>query len=348
MRIAVAAEVLPGETRVALVPELVGRLLVLGAEVAVEPGAGLQAGFADQAYVDAGARIEAAALLDADAVLSVQPLTPAALVRLRPGAVTISFSAPQLDDRIRAFAMDRVPRISRAQPMDALTSQALVAGYRAVVVAAELYPRFFGKAVTAAGTVPAAEVLVLGAGVAGLQAIATARSLGARVSGYDVRASSAEEIASLGATPVDLGLPTLEGAAGYAREMTPERAAEQHRLLAPYVAAADVVITTAAVPGRPAPVLVTAEMLAAMRPGSVVVDIAADSGGNVEGVRPGQVVRSGPVQLWGGANMPASMPAMASRLYAQNVVNLLALMTRDGVISPDLTDEILAGALVPG
>lgn len=355
MRIAVATESTPDENRVALIPGLVDRLVGLGAEVTIEPGAGIRAGFADHEYAGAGAQIVAEAVHDADVVLSVQPLSAAALGSLRPGTATVSFFAgPDRDARVaalatgkvRAFAMDQVPRISRAQPMDALTSQALVAGYRAVVVAADLYPRFLGKAVTAAGTMPAAQVLVLGAGVAGLQAIATARSLGAVVSGYDVRASSVEEIASLGATPIDLGLPALEGDAGYAREMTPMRAAEQSRLLAPYVAAADVVITTAAVPGRAAPVLVTATMLAAMKPGSVVVDIAADAGGNVEGVRPGQVVRFGPVQLWGGANVPSQMPAMASQLYAQNVVNLVALMLREGATGPDLTDEILAGALV--
>ncbi|MCX6396878.1 MAG: NAD(P) transhydrogenase subunit alpha [Propionibacteriales bacterium] len=357
MRIAVAAEHGPGETRVALVPDLVGRVLVLGAEVVVEPGAGARAGFADDRYVAAGARIDVDAVLDSDVVLSVQPLRLPALGRLRAGAVTISFFAgPDRPERVaaltasglRAFAMEQVPRISRAQPMDALTSQALVAGYRAVVVAADLYPRFLAKAVTAGGVVPAARVLVIGAGVAGLQAIATARSLGAQVSGYDVRASSVEEIASLGATPVELGLPPLEGAAGYARQMSPERAVEQHRRLAPYVAASDIVITTAAVPGRRAPVLVTSAMLAAMGPGSVVVDIAAEAGGNVEGVSPGEVVRHGPVTLWGGANVPGTMPSMASTLYSQNVVHLLALMVRHGGVAPDLGDEILAGSLVVG
>lgn len=349
MRMAVAAERQPGETRVALVPELVPRLLRLGAAVVLEPGAGVAAGFTDQTYVEAGASIDETALGTANVVLSVQPLDPSVIGQLRPGTATISFSAPaQTTHQVQAFAMDRLPRISRAQSMDVLTSQALVIGYRAVVVAADLYPRFFGLCVTAAGTVPPAEVLVLGAGVAGLQAIATARRLGAAVSGYDVRSSSAEEIASLGATPIELDLPALEGAAGYAREMTAERAAMQYQLLAPYVARADVVITTAAVPGRPAPMLVTTRMLEAMKPGSVVVDVAADVGGNVEGARPGEQLQVGPALLWGGANVPASMPTMASQLYAQNVVNFLELLVRPGTdrFAPNLHDEIVAATLV--
>lgn len=361
MRIAVAAERVAGETRVALVPDLVGRLREIGAEVVLEPGAGAQAGFADEAYVAAGARIDPAAFLAADVVLGVQPLSVSTISSLRPGAATISFfpAAEQRDRRgvladrqVQAFAMEQVPRISRAQPMDALTSQALVVGYRAVLVAADLYPRFLGLCVTAAGTVPPAQVLVLGAGVVGLQAMATARRLGAVVSGYDVRSTAAEEIASLGATPVDLGLPVLAGAAGYTREMSPQRTAEQHRLLAPYVAGADIVIATAAVPDRTPPLWVTAAMVAAMRPGSVVVDVVAGSGGNVEGVRAGELLQVGGVQLWGGADVANSMPAMASSLYAQNVVNLLVLMTRPGdrqqpaVFAPDLTDVIIDGALV--
>lgn len=360
MRIAIAAERTPGETRVAVVPDLVARLVGLGYEVCLEPGAGSAAGYEDAAYATAGATPLPAALDDADVVLGVRTLSAEQVATLRPGAAVLSFlpfgdtAAVVAAARTRGvalFAMEQVPRISRAQPMDALTSQAMVAGYRAVVVAAELLPRFFPLSVTAAGTVPPAEVLVLGSGVAGLQAIATAGRLGARVSGYDVRVSSAEEIASLGATPVDLGLPPLEGAAGYARELTPERAEQQATLLAPYVARADVVITTAAVPGRTAPVLVTRSMVEAMRPGSVVVDIAVDSGGNVADVVPGEVVRIGGARVWGGVNVPAQMPAMASQLYAQNLVNLVALMTTTGaggtaVLDPDLDDEIVTGARV--
>ncbi|MFL6157584.1 MAG: NAD(P) transhydrogenase subunit alpha [Marmoricola sp.] len=361
MRIAVAVEDRPGETRVALVPALVGRLTALGCTVVVVPGAGTAAGFSDDDYAAVGALVDPGALSTADVVVSVQPLAPEVAGALRPGSATVSF-LPVAENRdllavlrereVRAYAMDQVPRISRAQTMDALTSQALVVGYRAVVVAAGLLTQPFPVTVSAAGTIPAAQVLVLGAGVAGLQAIASARRLGAQVSGYDVRASSREEIASLGATALDLGLPALDGAAGYAREMTDERAVLQRSLLAPYVAAADVVITTAAVPGRRAPVLVTAAMVSAMHAGSVVVDVAADSGGNVEGVRAGELTRVGRARVWGGTNVPAQMPAYASTLYAQNVVNLVALMTRPGrdgaaaEFAPDPDDEIVAAVLV--
>jgi NAD(P) transhydrogenase subunit alpha len=242
--------------------------------------------------------------------------------------------------------MELVPRISRAQSMDALSSQALVAGYRCAIVAAGMLRRFFPLNMTAAGTVPPAEVVVLGAGVAGLQAIATAKRLGAVVKAYDVRAAAAEEIRSMGAQSIDLELETLEGAGGYAREMTEDRAQRQRDLLAPYIAAADALITTAAVPGRTAPLLVTREMVEAMKPGSVVVDLAAESGGNVEGSVPGQVVRVGDAQVWGGENVPSQMPGPASRLYAQNVVNLVTLMTREGEFAPDFDDEIVTGCCV--
>jgi NAD(P) transhydrogenase subunit alpha len=249
--------------------------------------------------------------------------------------------------------MELVPRISRAQSMDALSSQSLVSGYRCAIVAAGLLRRFFPLNMTAAGTVPPAEVVVLGAGVAGLQAIATSKRLGAVVKAYDVRAAAAEEIRSMGAQSIDLELETLEGAGGYAREMTEDRAQRQRDLLSPYIAAADALITTAAVPGRQAPMLVTAAMVEQMKPGSVVVDLAAESGGNVEGARPGQVVRIGNAQVWGGANVPGQMPGPASRLYAQNVVNLVTLMTRVGgdaggesAFAPDFDDEIVAGSCV--
>ena len=292
MRIAVARETEPGETRVALVPELVGRLTGAGYEVAVEPGAGRGALIDDQAYVAAGATVSENALHGAGLVLSVQPIGPEALRFCAPRAATVSFlfAGQRADDvaarqaaGITTFAMEQVPRISRAQSMDALSSQALVSGYRGAVVAAGRLREFFPLSMTAAGTVRPAQILVLGAGVAGLQAIATCRRLGAVVKGYDVRAAAAEEIASLGATPLDLDLPTLDGAGGYAREMSEERAQLQRERLAPHIAAAHAVITTAAVPGRQAPVLVTTSMVAGMRPGSVVVDLAADSGGNVEG-----------------------------------------------------------------
>ncbi len=350
-----------GETRVALVPELVGRLTALGYAVAVEPGAGVGALHADEEYAAAGAVVDADAVEGAEVVVSVQPPPIDVVRRLAPGTSTISF-LPSLqetglvadlrDSGVTAYAMELVPRISRAQAMDALSSQALVAGYRCAIVAAGLLRRFFPLNMTAAGTVPPAEVVVLGAGVAGLQAIATSKRLGAVVKAYDVRAASAEEIRSMGAQAIDLGLEALEGAGGYAREMTEERATRQRELLTPYVAAADALITTAAVPGRQAPVLVTREMVEQMRPGSVVVDLAAESGGNVEGSVPGQVVRIGAAQVWGGSGVPAQMPGPASRLYAQNVVNLVALMTRAGegeqppAFAPDFADEIIAGACV--
>jgi NAD(P) transhydrogenase subunit alpha len=359
--IAVARETREGESRVAMVPELVGKLTGLGYAVSVEPGAGRSALIADEEYEAAGATLDERALDEADAVVSVQPLATDAIRRLRPGAATISFlptgqePATVRDLRdcgVTSFAMELVPRISRAQSMDALSSQALVAGYRCAIVAAGLLRRFFPLNMTAAGTVPPAEVVVLGAGVAGLQAIATARRLGAVVKAYDVRAAAAEEIRSMGAVAIELELETLEGAGGYAREMTEDRAARQRELLAPYIAAADALITTAAVPGRQAPMLVTAEMVEQMKPGSVVVDLAAESGGNVEGSRPGEVVRIGNAQVWGGRNVPSQMPGPASKLYAQNIVNLVTLMTEQSEdaggarFAPDFSDEIVAGSCV--
>jgi NAD(P) transhydrogenase subunit alpha len=359
VRIAVARETREGETRVALVPELVGKLTTLGYEVVVEPGAGDGALHDDQEYADAGATVSEDALDGASLVVSVNPLEPAVVRRLPHGTATLSFLpvnqslelvADLRDCGVTAFAMELVPRISRAQSMDALSSQALVAGYRCAVVAAGLLRRFFPLNMTAAGTVPPAEVVVLGAGVAGLQAIATAKRLGAVVKAYDVRAAAAEEIRSMGAQSITLDLETLEGAGGYAREMTEDRAERQRELLTPYIADADALITTAAVPGRRAPLLVTRAMVEQMGPGSVVVDLAAESGGNVEGAEPGKVVRIGNAQVWGGANVPAQMPGPASRLYAQNVVNLVTLMTvqdeEGGSFAPDFADEIVAGSCV--
>ncbi|GAB3246211.1 Re/Si-specific NAD(P)(+) transhydrogenase subunit alpha [Nocardioides dilutus] len=360
MKIAVAKETREGETRVAMVPELVGKLTKLGYDVAVEPGAGLHALVSDQEFTDAGASLDGEAIATADVVLSVQPLAPDAVRRLRRGAATISFLpvnqelslvADLRDVGATSFAMELVPRISRAQSMDALSSQALVSGYRCAIVAAGMLRRFFPLNMTAAGTVQPADVVVLGAGVAGLQAIATAKRLGAVVRAYDVRAAAAEEIRSMGAKSIDLDLDTLEGTGGYAREMTEDRAARQMELLTPYVAEADALITTAAVPGRRAPLLVTSAMVEQMKPGSVVVDLAAETGGNVEGAVAGEVVRIGNAQVWGGKNVPSQMPGPASKLYAQNLVNILTLMTttgEDGVgsFTPDFEDEIVAGACV--
>ena len=359
MKVAVARETREGETRVAMVPDLVAKLTGLGVELALEPGAGLRAGHEDADYV--GAHVDPDALASADVVVSVQPLEAETLQRLRPGTATISFlpvnARPDLvaamrEQQVTAFAVELVPRISRAQSMDALSSQALVAGYRCAIVAAGLLRRFFPLNMTAAGTVPPAQVVVLGAGVAGLQAIATAKRLGAVVKAYDVRAAAAEEIRSVGAQAIELDLETLEGTGGYAREMGEDRAARQRELLAPYIAAADALITTAAVPGRAAPMLVTDEMVQQMGPGAVVVDLAADSGGNVQGSVAGKVVRVGRAQVWGGANVPSQMPGPASKLYAQNLVNLLTLMTTPGgddqpaAFAPDFDDEIVAGSCV--
>ncbi len=352
MRIAVVREVAPGEARVALVPEVITRLVTAGYEVAVEPGAGRTALVGDEDYAAAGAIVTETPVADAAVVASVQPLPPDVLPS---GSATISFFpagsrltevAARRDRQITTFGMEYVPRISRAQSMDALSSQALVAGYRAAIVAAGRLRQFFPLNMTAAGTIPPAQVVVLGAGVAGLQAIATCKRLGAVVKGYDVRAAAAEEIRSMGAVAIDLELPTLEGAGGYAREMTEDRAELQRELLTPYVAAADALITTAAVPGRQAPLLVTRTMVEQMRPGSVVVDLAADSGGNVEGVQPGSVVAIGNAQVWGGFNVASQLPAPASRLYAHNVGNVITLMTRDGAFAPDFADEIVAGMCI--
>ena len=361
MKIAVARETRDGETRVAMVPELVGKLTGLGYDVVVEPGAGRGAQISDDDFVASGATVDDQALETADVVVSVQPLPIESIRRLASGTTAISFlpgpQSPEIvtnlrDCGITSHAMELVPRISRAQSMDALSSQALVAGYRSAIVAAGLLRRFFPLNMTAAGTVPPAEVVVLGAGVAGLQAIATAKRLGAVVKAYDVRAAAAEEIRSVGAQSIDLELETLEGSGGYAREMTEDRAARQMEALAPYVANADALITTAAVPGRQAPLLVTAAMVEQMKPGSVVVDLAAESGGNVEGSRPGEVVRIGNAQVWGGANVPSQMPAPASKLYAQNIVSILTLMTatgddvEPGTFAPDFEDEIVSSSCV--
>ena len=363
MRIAVPKEIRDGEKRVALVPDIINKLTRLGYEVSIESGAGNHSQAMDEDFKSAGASIvNGDVLKGADVVLSVSPLTPAQMSSLKKGALTISFLSPvtavdSIDAAasagVTAFSLELVPRISRAQSMDALTSQALCAGYRAVLVGAEMSPRFFPLLMTAAGTVTPAQVLVLGAGVAGLQAIATARRLGAVVSAYDVRPSSADEVKSMGATFIDLELEALEGAGGYAREMTPERAAKQRELLTPYIAKSHVVITTAAVPGRKAPQLMTQAMVDAMGPGTIIVDLAADTGGNVEGSKPGEVVvtKNG-VRIWGGKDVPSQLPFHASSLYSRNVVNLLTLLTTPAAegsalaLNLDFDDEIINGAAV--
>lgn len=360
MKVGIGRERREGERRVAATPETVGQLAALGVEVVIEAGAGVESGYSDSAYAEAGAvLVPQLATAELDVFCHVRPLTPEQASALRPGMITVGLASPAselptvaalADAGVTSFALELVPRISRAQSMDALTSQALVAGYRIVLEAAIRFPRFFPLYMTAAGTIPPARVLVLGAGVAGLQAIGTAKRLGARVSAYDVRPASADEVTSMGGTFIALDLDAVEGTGGYARELSEDRAVRQRELLAPHVAAADVLITTAAIPGRPAPLLVTSDMVAGMRPGSVVVDLAAESGGNVEGVVAGSDVLvptsagGGAVTLVGMKDAASAMPADASRLYAKNVANLLALMTADGLVTPDFEDEVIAGA----
>ena len=359
MKVSVPREIKAGEKRVALVPDVINKLIKLGYEVAIESGAGSHSQAPDDLYRSAGASVISGDVLSgADVVLSVQPLTPEQMAKLKSGAVTISFLSPttavdSIDAAagagVTALSMELIPRISRAQSMDALSSQALCSGYRAALVGAELSPRFFPLLMTAAGTVTPAQVLVLGAGVAGLQAIATARRLGAVVSAYDVRPASADEVRSMGATFIQLELEALEGAGGYAREMTEDRAAKQRELLTPYIAKSHVVITTAAVPGRTAPRLMTKDMVDAMEPGTIIIDLAAETGGNVEGSKPGEIVETqGGVRIWGGKDVPSQLPFHASSLYARNVVNLLTLLTdaESKSINLNFEDEIINGATV--
>jgi NAD(P) transhydrogenase subunit alpha len=355
VRLVVLAETAPGERRVAAVPETVSKLVAAGYEVLIEAGAGSAADFDDDAYTAAGASVRPdrdRLLADAEVLVAVAPPTEDVAKALPRGVTLISFLPlggnagllRQLADRgATVFALELVPRISRAQSMDALSSQALVGGYRAVLVAATRVPKFFPMFMTAAGTIPPARVLVLGAGVAGLQAIATARRLGAVVEAYDVRAAAAEEVRSLGATFVELELETQEGAGGYARAQSDEFLAKQRELLGERVAAADVVVTTAAVPGRRAPVLVTTSMVEGMRRGSVIVDLAAETGGNCELTRAGEDVDHHGVTVVGLRGAPSAVATHASALFARNVLNLLLLMTSDGQLAPDWSDEIVAG-----
>ena len=363
MRIAVPKEIRSGEKRVALVPDIISKLTKSGHQVVIESGAGVAAEYSDKQFIEAGAEVKSGdVLVGSDVILSVQPLTPSQIKSLKKGALTISFLSQAIaadsieaavSNSITALSLELVPRISRAQSMDALTSQALCAGYKAALIAAELSPKFFPLLMTAAGTVTPAKVLVLGAGVAGLQAIATTKRLGAVVSAYDVRPSSADEVKSMGAKFISLELEALEGAGGYAREMTEERAAKQRDLLTPYIAASDVLITTAAVPGRTAPRLVTADMVSQMAPGSVVVDLASESGGNVEGSVAGEILTtSNGIKIWGGKDVPSQLAYHASMLFSRNVVNLLLLMNKSvdgkatGQIEPDFSDEIIDSATI--
>ncbi len=357
MKLAVPSETRAGERRVALVPEVAGRLVGAGVEVVVQRGAGASAHFPDAAYEEKGAGLGdgAGVVAGAGLVARVNAPDPEESRRMEEGTTVVSFLQPasQLPTvqalvarKATAFSLDLVPRISRAQSMDALSSQATVSGYLAALAAAERLPKFFPMFMTAAGTVPPAKVLVLGAGVAGLQAIATARRLGAQVRAYDVRAAAKEEVESLGAHFVELALETQEGSGGYAREQSEEFLARQRELIGNEVAASDAVITTAAVPGRKAPVLVTTPMVEAMPEGAVVVDMAADGGGNCELSEPGQEVEHHGVLVYGMTNPPSGMPTHASFLYSRNVFNFLSLVLAEGELEPDFDDEIVSGCCV--
>jgi len=358
VKVATPKETTADEHRVALVPDTATRLKAAGLDVGVEAGAGAAAYISDEAYQQAGVEVVKGAgqlLQDADAVLKVQAPSVPEVDLLRSGAVLISFLQPATQgDAVRAlakrgvtaFSLELLPRISRAQSMDALSSQASAAGYKAVLMAAGRLGKFFPMMMTAAGTVAPARVLVMGAGVAGLQAIATARRLGAVVSAYDVRPAVKEEVQSLGATFIELPLETQEGEGGYAREQSEEFLRKQRELIGEHVARSDVVITTAAVPGRHAPLLVTADMVQGMRPGSVIVDLAAETGGNVELTKAGADVEIGGVTVIGTRNVPSIMPLHASQLYARNVANLLLHLVKDKAITLDFADEITKGCCV--
>ncbi|GAB3099247.1 NAD(P) transhydrogenase subunit alpha [Lysobacter terrae] len=352
--VAVAREAAPGERRVAATPETCKKLAALGANVRVQRGAGLTAGFTDDAYAGVGAQIvdEAAPMFaDADVLLCVQPPSAAWLGQLKTGAVLVGMLAPDADAargdaitarQLVAFPLERLPRTTRAQAMDILSSQAGMAGYKATLIAAQLAPRFFPMLTTAAGTIRPSKVLIVGAGVAGLQAVATAKRLGAQVEGFDVRPETREQIESLGGKFLDLGV-SAAGEGGYARQLTDEERALQQQRLAEHLKTIDVVVCTAAVPGRPAPKIVTAAMVAGMKPGSVIVDLAAETGGNCELTQPGEtiasdngVVVSGPLNL-------ASMGAVhASEMYARNLLNFVSLFVKDGALAFDWNDELLA------
>lgn len=358
MKVAVPKERAPDERRVALVPDTATKLIAAKLEVSVEAGAGANAYITDEAYQATGAKLVSSAaqlLEDADAVLKVQAPAAAEVDLLKKGAVLVSFLQPATQgDIVRllakrgvtAFSLELLPRISRAQSMDALSSQASAAGYKAVLMAANRLGKFFPMMMTAAGTVAPARVLVMGAGVAGLQAIATARRLGAVVSAYDVRPAVKEEVQSLGATFIELPLETQEGQGGYAREQSEEFLQKQRQLIGEHIAESDVVITTAAIPGRRAPLLVTADMVKGMRPGSVIVDLASETGGNVELTQPGKEIDVNDVMIIGTRNVPSTMPLHTSQLYARNVANLLLHLVKDGAIVLDFEDEITKGACV--
>ena len=348
--VAVPKETTADERRVALDPIVAERFAKLGCKVMIESGAGLTATHGDAAYASAEPVIDRRTLLgQADVLLKVQPPTLEEIDALKAGAVVVSFLQPHKDpervaklrDRnITSFAMELIPRISRAQSMDALSSQAAVAGYKAGLMAAELSGRFFPMLTTAAGTIRPSKVLVIGAGVAGLQAIATARRLGAIVEGYDVRSATKEQVQSLGAKFVDTGV-AAEGSGGYARELTDEEKQKQADILAQHIAAADAVITTAAIPGRPSPKIIPAAVVAQMKPGAVIIDLAAEGGGNCELTKPGERIEHNGVVIYGPLNVPSMLPVHASEMYAKNLLNFLSPMIKDGELTLDWDDEVI-------
>jgi H+-translocating NAD(P) transhydrogenase subunit alpha len=359
MRIGVPKETAEGERRVALVPEVVGKLTGQDHEVLVQGGAGEGALIPDQAFEEAGAQLvdDAAVALGADLVVKVAAPSAEEIVRLGSDSVLIGFLGPLTNGEgvraiaaagVTSFAMEAVPRISRAQSMDALSSQANIAGYRSALIGAQELGRFYPMLMTAAGTIRPATVLVLGAGVAGLQAIATARRLGAVVQGFDVRAAVKEQVESLGAKFLEFDLGgDLEGSGGYAKELTPEQQAKQQKLMAEAIGKVDVVITTALVPGRRAPILVTEDAVKLMKPGSVIVDLAGEAGGNCELSEPGQTVLRHDVKILAPLNVPSTMAEHASQLYARNIQSLLGLMvSEEGTLSLDFEDEVIAGACI--
>jgi H+-translocating NAD(P) transhydrogenase subunit alpha len=352
VRIGVPQERATGERRVALVPDTVKRLAGEGVEVLVERGAGARASFLDEAYAAVGARVVSVTEVyaEADLVARVQRPDDDDVERLRAGSVLVGLLQPLVNPElaralaergVTSFSMDAIPRITRAQPMDAVSSQATVAGYKATLLAATHLGKFLPMLTTAAGTIPPAKVLVLGAGVAGLQAIATSRRLGAVVAGYDVRPAVKEQVESLGASFLELDVEGAEGVGGYAVALAEDEQARQRELMALHVAESDAVISTALVPGRPAPLLVTADAIGRMGPGSVVVDLAAEMGGNCELTEPGRTIVHEGVTIIGETNLPATMPVHASQMYSRNVASFLGVLVRDGRLALDFEDEIV-------
>lgn len=356
MLLVVPKETKAGEKRVAATPSTLNKLIKLGFEIHIEKDAGLLSLYPDSEYEKNGAKVVTditSSIKNADVIASVATLSVNLSKNLKPGAICISFAQAKRDkdnikeiinSRATLLSFDFVPRISRAQSADALTSQATVSGYHTMVTAASLLPKMFPLVMTASGTIRPSKVLVIGAGVAGLQVMATAKKLGAIVSGYDVRTASKDEVKSVGATFIELDLPVVEGSGGYAKEMDQERTKLQQELLTPHITATDVLITTAAVPGRPAPRLVTSKMLAGMKPGSVIADMAAENGGNVEGSVAGKIIELNGVKIWGGQNIASEMAPDASFLYSGNVISLLSFLVKESKIVLDKNDEFISGS----